>query len=293
MLCPSCGKTLADNALFCDNCGARMQASQPPPPPMQGGAGMPPPPPPMQGGAGMPPPYAPQQAAPPPPQFTGTCLHCGTQIPPGIMYCGKCGKQAGTAPPPKPKRFCQGCGAEIADGLKFCQVCGKPAPGAGFSLPSGMNMASLDGVKGALSGLPFHIQRLAAMAASILGLLLGLCPWYSANIMGFKITVNAFRMSGMGQTESNTIGIIAFILFAAALGLCFVGDRGSPLGKHKFALTGIGALNLIIGISQFVQFKGEESGYMMQYGHVGFGLYMVILMALILGAIPFIKPLEN
>ena len=257
---------------------------------------MPPPPPPMQGGAPQPyapQPYVPPQAAPPPPpQFTGTCLHCGYQIPPGIMFCGKCGKQAGTAPPPKPKRFCQGCGTELIEGLKFCQSCGKPAPGAGFNLPSGANMASLDGVKGFIGGLPFHKQRLALMLASFIGAISGFLPWFSAKYMGIKITANAFGMSAMGERESNPLGIISFIVFLVALGLSFIGDRQRPLGKLKFAFTATGAVNLLIGISQFVVFNSDEYAVVKEIGGIGFGLYMLVLMALAIGAIPFIKPLE-
>ena len=66
---------------------------------------------------------------------SGVCLHCGFEMGDGVMFCGQCGKQAGTAPPPKPRRFCQGCGSELSDGLKFCQSCGQQVPGISLNIP--------------------------------------------------------------------------------------------------------------------------------------------------------------
>ena len=180
----------------------------------------------------------------------------------------------------------------MAEGLKFCQSCGKPAPVAGFSLPAGVNLTSLDGVKGFINGLPFHKQRLALMAASVIGALSAFLPWYTARVMGLKITANSFGMKAMGERDSNTIGIISFVVFLVAIGLCFIRDRTKPMGKLKFVMIAPGAINLIIGISQFVVFNGADYAFLRDYGGIGLGLYMLVLISLALCAIPFVKPLE-
>ena len=250
-----------------------------------------------------PPPFSPQAVrtapVPPPvqpaaaPVFAGACLHCGFQIPPGVMFCGNCGKQAGTAPPPKPRRFCQGCGAELADGLKFCQYCGQQAPGLGFKLPAGANAPSLDGAKKLIGGLNISIQRLALMVASFLGVLSGLFPWYSAKYAGITITANAFGVKALGESQGNVLGVISVVVFAAALVLCFLGDRRMPVGNRKFVFAAAGVVNLAIGISQFVVFNGEEYEMLKQVGGIGFGLYLLVLMAIAICAIPFVKQLEQ
>jgi hypothetical protein len=207
----------------------------------------------------------------------------------GVGFCGKCGKQAGTAPPPKPRRFCQSCGVELADGIQFCQGCGNKAPGAGFSLPSNVN---LDSAKNFAVGLNIHLQRLALMAASVLGLLGCLMPWFGVNIMGFRITVNAFRAKGAGESGFHLLGTIVFVLFAASLVLClFHGNRAAPAGQLKFAFAGCGGLALLIGITRF--FSEEYEAISMFGGGARLGLILVILMSAALGAIPFIKQLER
>ncbi|MGC2789295.1 MAG: zinc ribbon domain-containing protein [Thermoplasmata archaeon] len=49
-----------------------------------------------------------------------TCPACQASNPPGVRFCGNCGK-------PLPiKRACPRCGADVAPGVKFCGNCGGP-----------------------------------------------------------------------------------------------------------------------------------------------------------------------
>ena len=221
-----------------------------------------------------------------------TCLHCGQPMAQGVGFCGKCGKQAGTAPPPKPRRFCQSCGVELADGIQFCQGCGNKAPGAGFNLPSGVNLDSAKKLAGRWS---IHIQRLALIAASVLGLLGCLLPWYGIRFGGAtRLTVNAFRAKAPGfGNEIHAFGLIVVLLFTVSLALCFLyGNRAEPVvGNFKFFFAGVGGLNLLIGISRF--FSEGFDLIRNAGGSVWLGLFLVILASAAITAIPFVKQLEK
>lgn len=92
--CPSCHAENVDDAIFCDNCGATLNAAPvapPPPIPQPSVAPVAPPPPP-------PPSPTPQAPAP-----SGVkCGTCGTANLPGSMYCENCGAALNVAPPQAP-----------------------------------------------------------------------------------------------------------------------------------------------------------------------------------------------
>ena len=44
------------------------------------------------------------------------CIHCGADLPPGFVFCGRCGKSQG--------RKCPGCGLDVPVGFSFCGKCG-------------------------------------------------------------------------------------------------------------------------------------------------------------------------
>jgi hypothetical protein len=50
----------------------------------------------------------------------GTCPACHASNPPGVRFCGSCGK------PLPVHRACPKCGAEVPPGVKFCGNCGSP-----------------------------------------------------------------------------------------------------------------------------------------------------------------------
>lgn len=119
MVCPNCGKGLADNARFCRHCGARVETQKP---------------------------------------QKRFCTLCGAPLSQGAKFCKKCGVQMGvpiadatleagitipvkgpvtsvtiseTPPAAAPRRFCTKCGAGLHAGVRFCRKCGAAAPPAG------------------------------------------------------------------------------------------------------------------------------------------------------------------
>jgi len=295
MFCDTCGKQISVNAKFCRGCGAKtnMQqpASAPPPPP----APMPPPPTP----APLPPrSYSPSPVptpmplAPPieAPQYEGFCLHCGYQIPDGKLYCGKCGKRAGTAPPPKPRKFCQGCGAELDDELRYCEVCGQQVPGAAFrlpSLPAELNTAALEDVKGYVSNLKISKQRIALMAASVLGIIAIFLPMVSIDSSVNYVTRRSIENMMDLTWMADAIGWIVLIFLALPLVLCILGDRTGPLGKKKIGIVISGSIIAAIDVLRIIAINGEE------FINPGFSMFLMLIAALGLCVLPFIKKLEN
>jgi len=218
------------------------------------------------------------------------------------MFCGKCGKQAGTAPPPKPRKFCQGCGMELPEGMKFCQGCGHQAPGMGFSMPSGgsINIQAASGFIGDVTNkLGITLQRLAIAVTCLLGFIACLLPWYSVSAMGATASANAFSITrggfGMNASIFNFFGFLSVIGFVVMLILCFIGNRGGPLGKLRIGcivcailcLLGVGICLVIFGSGDYKTLSSVAGG------GIGFGLILALLMSLALGAIPFIKKLEG
>ena len=299
MYCDSCGKELSENAKFCRNCGTKTNAQQsiqpavPPPPVMPlTPASVVTPPPPVQ-----PPPVvtaplpvrspAPPPPFEPPPHFEGLCLHCGQQITEGKRYCGKCGKQAGTAPPPKPRKFCQGCGYELGDDLKFCETCGHQVPGVSLRLPAELNAASLDNVKELVSGLNIVKQRLVLMGASLLGIIAIFMPMVSLD-SSLNINERRFIENSMNLTwMADAIGWIVLIFLAVPIVLCIMGDRSKPLGKAKIGIAVCGAIIAAIDVIRIIAINGE------QYLNPGFGMFLMLIASLGLCIVPFIKQLEK
>jgi len=117
--------------------------------------------------------------------------------------------------------------------------------------------------------------------------------------MGVTVTANAFSISQeyIYNSESilNIFGVLAFLAFAAALALCFLGNRAESLGKRKFVFVGCGAVSVIILIVNIAIFGGGDYKQLSKImsGGLGFGLFLALLMALVVSAIPFVKKLEN
>lgn len=125
MKCPNCGNEAQDDAVFCDQCGARLRQPEAAAP-----AAAPSP---------APAPAA-QPAAPAEPAQAITCPSCGADTTPGELFCGECGAKL-AAPQPEPAvaaaapaapgpsaptgaTICPGCGAQIVIGDEFCYACG-------------------------------------------------------------------------------------------------------------------------------------------------------------------------
>jgi len=206
------------------------------------------------------------------------------------MFCGKCGKKAGTAPPPKPRRFCQGCGTELGDELRYCETCGLQIPLASLripNLPTELNSPSLDNVKGFVSGLNIAKQRLFLMGTSLLGIIAIFMPMVSLD-SSLNINERRFIESSMNLNwMADVIGWIVLIFLAVPIILCIMGDRTKPLGKAKIGIVISGVLIAAIDVIRIIAINGE------QYINPGFGMFLMLIAALGLCIMPYIKKLES
>ena len=103
MICAHCHSEIADDSMFCTECGARVEASA---------------------ALSMLHPSA------------RVCPHCGNDIPADAEFCTMCGARLevvddaalttadGSEPEPVPDPVCPHCGAPLTDGAEFCTQCG-------------------------------------------------------------------------------------------------------------------------------------------------------------------------
>ncbi len=115
-ICPNCGAQHLPGAVFCDECGAKLDAPQARP------------------GAARTAQSAPTVAA-----GGKTCPHCAAPVPADATFCPNC-HAAFTPPPPPPAvspsppppvpssgpGTCVNCGASLQPGSRFCDMCGAP-----------------------------------------------------------------------------------------------------------------------------------------------------------------------
>ncbi len=122
VVCPNCQSQQPDGTVFCDNCGAKLNAPQ----------------------------VAQPQAAPAvssaPTVVASNCPQCGQPVNPGNAFCDNCGASLGpaaqssagpqpvgqeagqpaAAPPSAGGLTCSNCGAQLTPGSAFCDMCGAP-----------------------------------------------------------------------------------------------------------------------------------------------------------------------
>ena len=109
MICSHCHNEIADDSMFCTECGAKVEA---PAAPLTGGSA------------------------------ARVCPHCGNDIPADAEFCTMCGARlevadvavpvfegeseltAAIEPEPVSDSVCRCCGAPLADGAEFCTSCG-------------------------------------------------------------------------------------------------------------------------------------------------------------------------
>ena len=130
MFCKKCGSQLPENAKFCKNCGAVMQAA-----PQQAEVKQ------AEVKQAVPAQEAPKQEAPQPP--VKMCAKCGSQLPENAKFCKNCGAVMQAAPrqaemkqeaprqeAPKqeasqaPVKMCPKCGSSLPINVKYCRGCG-------------------------------------------------------------------------------------------------------------------------------------------------------------------------
>lgn len=116
MICAHCHSEIADDSMFCTECGARVEASA---------------------ASSMLHPSA------------RVCPHCGNDIPADAEFCTMCGARLeagddaalttadGSEPEPVPDPVCPHCGALLTDGAEFCTQCGSKADASDVSQTEG------------------------------------------------------------------------------------------------------------------------------------------------------------
>jgi hypothetical protein len=163
-----------------------------------------------------------------------------------------------------------------------------------MKLPEGINLQAAGGFIGDLSAkLGMSFQRLIIAATALLGLLLSFIPRY--NVTDQAKMMMAMTGGGWPNPAYTIMGWVAAIVFIAAIGLCFLGNKGGTVGKLKGAFIACGVVNLLLGIFQFVAFNaGDYAGLNERnMGSIGFGLFPLIIFAVAVAVIPFIKKLEK
>jgi len=110
----------------------------------------------------------------------------------------------------------------------------------------------------------FHKQKLYALTAAGIGVISMFLPWWKISFGGgFGFSVPSASVSGMHE-----IGIIAFLGFAGAVVLCFLGDKTKPFeGQFKMIAAACFAGAALIALIQFLR----------QTSFTSFGLYLALL----------------
>jgi hypothetical protein len=152
-------------------------------------------------------------------------------------------------------------------------------------MPANMNMSAAGDLLGGVGqklGLSF--QRLVIAGASLIGILFALLPWHNTQDW-------ALARTNIGMFSS-LCSWAAVIGYAAAIGICFLGDRAIPLGKIKFAAVG-GAVFSLLAALFFVLVYNATDVAKIEAGNVVFLVFISAIVAVCVAAIPFIKKLEG
>ncbi len=144
--CSNCGKLNRDGALFCQDCGSRIEAAPAKPAPAAA---------------------APSVAAPAASGNT-VCTSCGTANPPGMNFCKMCGNSlvgpaAAVTPVPPGKLTCASCGKQTPAGFAFCQHCGQRLHTQ--QVPAHAPMASAATMVGPTPTPPAGVRQVAAASS--------------------------------------------------------------------------------------------------------------------------------
>jgi len=119
-----------------------------------------------------------------------------------------------------------------------------------------------------------HKQKLAIIAAGAIGIIAVFLPWIS--IVG---------ISGNGMDGGD--GWITLIGFAAAIGLCFVGNQSEAVeGNFKWGIVGAGAVCAAVGLFNLISVISEPAIFGVSPSP-GIGLFLTLIAGVAVAALGF------
>ena len=105
--------------------------------------------------------------------------------------------------------------------------------------------------------LNLHKQKLYALIAAVIGVIAMFLPWWSlsfGSIEGFG------RLGGYSINGMHGLGILAFLAFAGAAVLCFLGDKTKPFeGQFKMIAAACFGGAALITLIQFIRLSSNTS----------------------------------
>jgi len=117
-------------------------------------------------------------------------------------------------------------------------------------------------------------QRLAIMIAGAVGIIAIFLPW--ASVAGF---------SGNGMDGGD--GWITLAGFAAAIGLCFVGDQSEVVdAKFKWGIVAAGAACAVVGLINLISVLSEPAVFGVSLSP-GIGLFLTLIAGVAVAALGF------
>jgi hypothetical protein len=180
---------------------------------------------------------------------------------------------------------------------KFCTHCGRSfnaALGLGGGGNINMGNVNLGAVSDVAGKFGISMQRMIISAAAVLGIIGCLFKWYSLNSQ--LEAMIAYSGENPLATVSTVAKVVMVIAFVAAIAICILGDRQSPLGnegKMKPILISVaGVIGLLVG--GFALFalnsnKNDSMGMM----SINFWIYMALAMIIAVVVLPHVKQLER
>jgi hypothetical protein len=214
-----------------------------------------------------------------------------------LIYCTHCGEKADAAVPPEGYLVCSACNQSFWAICIHCKQTQQYTPQAqpqpqGYQQSQPQTQQPAAGSSDAMekakdifnkvkksadviltkgeSKLKIHKLRLITAALALLGMLGTFMPWVSFSAFGQTLRYNAF------SEAFSPLGWFVFIPLAAALVLCFVGNRAVPFGKLAIAPAICAAIAGLFTIGNIVSTGAEYGSLGMNV--LGFGINFTAFM---------------
>lgn len=144
------------------------------------------------------------EGSPPATDLTGFCPQCGSQVSPETQFCGHCGA--------KFVNVCPQCGSETTPGTRFCSQCG-------HDTTKGVIRQVARGAPAVKRAFPLP-NIIAAGVGAIMMLVSLAVPWYTIRLWGDSVDVTASDL--MTETDNweltwagSALPVILVIIFAS------------------------------------------------------------------------------